>query len=170
MLNTPGVQCTPVSIHCEQLRNIRLVPRAQRVSIFIFTHPECWESVISDVPKSVSRERRNSLSFSSWRGAVNLLTRITHSSWTADQSEPSIQVTWPVLANERRGLVHDTPLSPELEIMFSKFSHDIQWFEYSGKWRLLEANLNGQIIGLSNFFHRKLLHSGVLRVNLSNFS
>ena len=78
----PGcpVYTTPVSIHCGQLRNIRLVPRAQRVSIFIFTHPECWESVISDVSKSVSRERRNSLSFSSWRGAVNLLTRITHSS------------------------------------------------------------------------------------------
>ena len=118
-----------------------------------------------------SLEEKLSLSrVSSWRGAVNLLTWITHSSWTTDQSGPSIQVTWPVSTNGRPGLVHDTPLSPGLEIMFSKFSHDIQWFEYSGKWRLLEANLNGQIIGLSNFFHRKLLHSGVLRVNLSNFS
>ena len=159
-----------VSIHCGQLRNIRLVPRAQRVSIFIFTHPECWESVISDVSKSVSREEKLSLLLIMTWCCQSPDEDYTFLLETTDQSEPSIQVTWPVLANERRGLVHDTPLSPELEIMFSKFSHDIQWFEYSGKWRLLEANLNGQIIGLSNFFHRKLLHSGVLRVNLSNFS
>ena len=53
--------------------------------------------------------------------------------------------------NERPGC-DMTQLSPGVEIMFSKFSHDIQWFEYSGKWRLLEAILNGQIIGLGNFF------------------
>ena len=86
----PGcpVYTTPVSIHCGQLRNIRLVPRAQRVSIFIFTHPECWESVISDVSKSVSLERRNSLSpfhhdvvlSISWRGLHIPLRKSTNQS------------------------------------------------------------------------------------------
>ena len=127
IMNVHLVVHSAVSIHCGQLRNIRLVPRAQRVSIFIFTHPECWESVMrSYVSKSVSRGETLSL-VSSWRAAVNLLTWITHSSWTTDQSGPSIQVTWPVSTNGRQGLVHDTPLSPGLEIMFSKFSHDIQW-------------------------------------------
>ena len=124
-----------------------------------------WASVISDVSKSVWDPKEKTLS--SWLAAVNLLTWITHSSYTTDQSEAPDGCMG---TNQRPGLRHDTTLIPGLEIMFSKFSHDIQWFEYSGKWRLLEASLNGQIIGLSNFFHRKLLLSGVLRVNLSNFS
>ena len=91
---------------------------------------------------------------SSWLAAVNLLTWITHSSYTTDQSEAPDGCMG---TNQKPGLRHDTTLIPGLEIMFSKFSHDIQWFEYSGKWRLLEASLNGQIIGLSNFCSQKII-------------
>ena len=170
MLNTPGVQCTPVSIHCGQLRNIRLVPRAQRVSIFIFTHPECWESVISDVSKSVSREEK-----------LSLLLIMTWCCQSPDEdytfllgngpirAQYSGHVTCPGQWETRTGPWHST-LTWTRNYVFQIFS----WYSMIRVFRkmtfILEANLNGQIIGLSNFFHRKLLHSGVLRVNLSNFS